>query len=304
MIVSPTNGRNTSYAKDFGASLLIVPQTAHMLSPEEERELVRAWQQDGDVEARNKLVVAHIRFAIKMTRNFIRYGVSRGDLIQAGSLGLMKAADKFDLNEGVKFSTYAAWWIRFYVRNVVILESGVGQTKSSLVRRHFFGLRTVVRDCEKAILARGETLTQGALEIELAEQLKLPVDKARNLMSGVMGTAIQLDAPLGVDSDDDGSSTLTDFLASPGDSPEEEAILNDTRDQQRRVILAAMKKLTARERDIVFRRRIQDPSETLEEIGADYNLSKERIRQIEVAAFKKLKASIQRSKIRREDLGF
>lgn len=273
-----------------------------MLSAEEERDLIRRWQDNEDYAARNALVNAHIRFVMRLTHPFTKYGIEWGDLIQAGTFGLMRAAGKFDLAQDVKFSTYAAWWVKYYVRELIINSSGAGQTKSSLVRRHYFSLRRLVRLSETEIAARGEPVTQGALEAEVSAKMGVPIAKARQMMGHILNGPLRLDAPRSYDNDEDAGSIL-DTLVDPNPSPEESAIVSSDREMQRRVLLRAMRKLNARERDIVFRRRIQDPAETLEEIGLDYSLSKERIRQIEARAFEKLRHAIKQSRVKKTDLG-
>ncbi|MGV6850263.1 MAG: RNA polymerase factor sigma-32 [Marinibacterium sp.] len=263
---------------------------AEMLDAETELALAQAWREDGDEAALHRLVTAYMRLAISMAARFRRYGAPMNDLIQEASVGLMKAAEKFDPDRGVRFSTYAVWWIRasiqdYVMRNWSMVRTGSTSSQKSL----FFNLRRVRARLESAAAANGVDLDRATLSRQIAEELGVPVHDVEMMDGRLGGGDFSLNAPQA--SDEEGREwidALEDEAAQSSDGVEAE---HDT-GKLRGWLVQALGDLSDRERLIVRERRLRDEPRTLESLGRELGLSKERVRQIEAAAFDKMRNAL------------
>lgn len=261
---------------------------APLLEREEELALARAWRETGDEAALHRLVSAYARLVVSLAARFRNYALPMGDLVQEGNVGLMMAASRFDPDRNVRFSTYAMWWIRaaiqdFILRNHSIVRTGTTAGDKSL----FFNLRRL-----RARLGEG---TNGPISHEgrMKIALELGVDVAAvEAMEGRLSAADQsLDA--GVDSEGGGDSWV-DFLADDRPGPEEVVVELRDAGTRSRWLRRALRELNDRERVIIHERRLREDAVTLQELGEELGISKERVRQIEQRAIEKLRSSITR----------
>ena len=260
---------------------------APYLEREEEMELAVRWRQHEDQEALNRITTAHMRLVISMASRFRHFGLSMGDLIQEGHVGLLEAAARFDPEREVRFSTYATWWIRasiqdYVLRNWSIVRGGTSSAQKAL----FFNLRRL-----RARLSQGsETLSRTELYREIAEALRVPEADVAMMDSRLSGPDTSLNAP--VADDGPGSTDRMDFLISDDPLPDE--VVGETIDDERRMtwLNDALDVLNPRELKIIRERRLCDDGATLESLGAKLGISKERVRQIESRAMQKLKAAL------------
>ena len=260
---------------------------APYLEREEEMELAVRWRQHEDQEALNRITSAHMRLVISMASRFRHFGLSMGDLIQEGHVGLLEAAARFDPEREVRFSTYATWWIRasiqdYVLRNWSIVRGGTSSAQKAL----FFNLRRL-----RARLSQGsETLSRTELYREIAEALRVPEADVAMMDSRLSGPDTSLNAP--VADDGPGSTDRMDFLISDDPLPDE--VVGETIDDERRMtwLNDALDVLNPRELKIIRERRLCDDGATLESLGAKLGISKERVRQIESRAMQKLKAAL------------
>jgi RNA polymerase sigma-32 factor len=253
--------------------------------------LARAWRDHRDEAALHRLVSAYMRLAISMASKFRRYGAPMNDLIQEASLGLMKAADKFDPDRGVRFSTYAVWWIKasiqeFVMRNWSMVRTGSTSSQKAL----FFNLKRVQAQITREAAAEGMDLDAAQLREKVA--ITIGVSKADvEMMEGrLAGSDFSLNAPQS--SDEEGREwveTIEDESGSP------EAQVTEAHDGalMRAWLSEAMGQLSVRERYIVSQRRLIEEPRTLESLGEELGLSKERIRQLEAQAFAKMRKSLE-----------
>lgn len=256
-----------------------------LLSAHEEGELFRQWREEGDDTALERLILSHMRLAAKIARGFLGYGLPLGDLVSEATVGLIKAAGKFDCERGVRFSTYAIWWIRAELSDHVLRTTSIVRVGSTAAQKKlFFNLRRM-----KA--ARDETQAQLSMEsaIEIAEELGVKVND-------VFGMDQRLGAPdpsLNMPVMSDGVQEWQDLLVD--DSPDQESRFADQQEFQvrRQLLHEGMKILSPRERDILVSRRLSENKEPLAQLAEKYSLSRERIRQIEIAAFEKLQKTVQ-----------
>ena len=254
---------------------------APKLGREEELDLIRRYQQQDDQRCGDKLARAHLRTVVFLARKYQRYGVPMSDLISAGNVGLVHALGKFDPERGVRFRTYADYWIRAYmVRHMVRSWSMVTGGYSALEPRLFFKLR---REAAKAKSLFGDT--QEA-EAALAEQLDLPVERLSTMLRRVQERDVSLDVPLTADA----STTRLDLLVSQMANQEDVVSGAEARKRLREAVRAAIETLDDRERYIAENRLLVDSEDrlTLQDIGARYNVSRERVRQLEVLIKQKL----------------
>ncbi len=264
---------------------------AELLDAETERQLAYAWRDRRDERALHRLITAYMRLAISMAAKFRRYGAPMNDLIQEASLGLMKAADKFDPDRGVRFSTYAVWWIKAGIQDYVMRNWSMVRTGSTSSQKAlFFNLRRVQAKLEREASQRGEVLDQHQLRQMVAADIGVPVHDVEMMEGRLSGSDYSLNATQS--SDEDGREWI-DALEDDGMQATE--VVEDAHDgaRLRGWLVHAMQELSPRERYIVIERKLKDEGRTLESLGEELGLSKERVRQLEAVAFAKMRRSLE-----------
>jgi RNA polymerase sigma-32 factor len=264
---------------------------AELLDAETELRLARAWRDHRDERALHRLITAYMRLAISMASKFRRYGAPMNDLIQEASLGLMKAADKFDPERGVRFSTYAVWWIKASIQDYVMRNWSMVRTGSTSSQKAlFFNMRRVQAKLEREASQRGEVLDQHQLRQMVAADIGVPVADVEMMEGRLSGSDYSLNATQS--SDEDGREWI-DALEDDGVQAAE--VIEEAHDgaQLRHWLVKAMQGLNHRERYIVAQRKLKDEGRTLESLGEELGLSKERVRQLEAAAFAKMRRSLE-----------
>ncbi len=265
---------------------------AEMLDAETEVDLARAWRDERDEAALHRLVEAHMRLAISMASKFRRYGAPMGDLIQEASLGLLKAADKFDPDRGVRFSTYAAWWIKASIQDHVMRSWSLVRTGSTTGQKSlFFNLRRVQAQLETAAAQAGTRLDGAQLRQSIADEIGVTLAEVEMMQGRLGGGDFSLDAPQG--GEEEGRSWVDTLEA--GEAPASETVQAAQDGATLRDWLAeAIRQLPAREQFIIRERKLRDAPQTLEALGAVLGLSKERVRQLEAAAYQKMRKTLER----------
>ncbi|MEL6566215.1 MAG: RNA polymerase factor sigma-32 [Pseudomonadota bacterium] len=272
-------------------SLSRTAMKAELLDAETELRLAYAWRDERDEAALHRLITAYMRLAISMASKFKRYGAPMNDLIQEAGLGLMKAADKFDPDRGVRFSTYAVWWIKasiqdYVMRNWSMVRTGSTSSQKSL----FFNMRRVQARLERESAAAGETLDKHQLRQMISTEIGVPLHDVEMMEGRLSGSDYSLNATQSVD--DEGREWI-DALEDDGAQAAELVENQHDTEQLRSWLLSALNALNERERFIVRERKLRDEPRTLESLGQELNLSKERVRQLEAAAFGKMRKSLE-----------
>ena len=272
-------------------SLSRVAMKAELLDAETELRLAYAWRDERDEAALHRLITAYMRLAISMASKFKRYGAPMNDLIQEAGLGLMKAADKFDPDRGVRFSTYAVWWIKASIQDYVMRNWSMVRTGSTSSHKSlFFNMRRVQARLEREYAAQGEMLDKHQLRQLISTEIGVPLHDVEMMEGRLSGSDYSLNATQSVE--DEGREwidTLEDDSAQASETVEQQ---HDT-EQLREWLLRALGALNERERFIVRERKLRDEPRTLESLGQELNLSKERVRQLEAAAFTKMRKSLE-----------
>ena len=266
---------------------------AELLDAETELQLAYAWRDSRDEAALHRLITAYMRLAISMAAKFKRYGAPMNDLVQEAGLGLMKAADKFDPDRGVRFSTYAVWWIKASVQDYVMRNWSMVRTGSTSSQKSlFFNMRRVQAQLEREAQQTGENLDKHQLNQLIATEVGVPLNDVEMMDGRLSGSDFSLNATQA--SDEEGREwieTLEDENARADLAVEEE------HDQQRLAdwLGVAMDALNEREQFIVRERKLIESPRTLESLGAELGLSKERVRQLEAAAFGKMRKYLEKN---------
>lgn len=253
-----------------------------LLTPEEEFKLAVRLKKYNDMNAAEKLIVSNLRFVVKIAHEYRNYGFKLADLIQEGNIGLIHAVKKFDPYKGYRLISYAVWWIRAYIQNYLIKSWSIvkiGTTQAQ--RKLFFKLSQAKKQLE--------TLSHKNPEFaEIAESLGVKGSEVAEMDLRMGSRDVSLHELIG----DDGESTHIDFLESEGDNQEISLIKNEERSLIQRDIAGALAKLNERESYIIKNRVMADNPETLQEIGDKYNITRERARQIEKQALKKVQMAL------------
>jgi RNA polymerase sigma-32 factor len=257
-----------------------------LLSAQDEQEISRAWRDRRDAKAMERLVQSHLRLVTKIARGFSGYGLPVADLIAEGHLGLMQAVEKFDPDKGFRFNTYAVWWIRAAIQTYILHNwSLVKMGTTAAQKKLFFNLRRL-----KAQLTEMET---GDLRPEtvraIAMELAVPEQEVVEMNRRLAASESSLNAEVG----EDGDAQMQDFLVD--ERPSQETVLADHQELtlRRKLLDKGLAALTDRERRILIERRLKDNPTTLEELGKEYAVSRERVRQIEARAFEKLQKAMR-----------
>jgi RNA polymerase sigma-32 factor len=258
---------------------------APLLERDQEFDLARRWREQGDERALHQLVRAYTRLVVATAGKFRNYGLPMGDLVQEGNVGLMQAAARFEPDREVRFSTYALWWIKsamqdFVLRNWSIVRTGTTAAQKSL----FFNLRRLRAKIEEQ---SGHALDDAG-RAKIATELGVEMTDVRTMEQRLTAADQSLNTAVADGSDDQ----WQDFLPDQRPSPEEVVIgLRDAATRSR-WLAEALGELSQRERAIISQRRLTDEGSTLEELGRELGVSKERVRQLEHRAMLKLRASI------------
>ena len=266
---------------------------AELLDAETELQLAYAWRDSRDEAALHRLITAYMRLVISMAAKFKRYGAPMNDLVQEAGLGLMKAADKFDPDRGVRFSTYAVWWIKASVQDYVMRNWSMVRTGSTSSQKSlFFNMRRVQAQLEREAQQSGETLDKHQLNQLIATEVGVPLNDVEMMDGRLSGSDFSLNATQA--SDEEGREwidTLEDENSRADLNVEEE------HDQEKLAdwIGVAMDSLNEREQFIVRERKLIENPRTLESLGTELSLSKERVRQLEAAAFGKMRKYLEKN---------
>jgi len=254
-----------------------------MLEKSHEQALARRWRHASDHAALTQLSVSHMRLVLAMANRLRGYGLPVADLIQEGVVGLMEAAARFDPERDIRFSTYASWWIRaamqdFILRNWSIVRTGTTAAQKSL----FFNLRRL-----RARIAGGAdaAMTPQSRQ-EIARRLGVRTEDVAIMEGRLSGGDLSLNMPVG---SEDGDGEWLAFLADDAPGPEERVTQIHDDALRRRLLRQALATLNARERTIIAARQLREDSVTLAALGARLGISKERVRQIEAQAMRKLR---------------
>lgn len=256
-----------------------------MLTPEEELELSRRWRDSEDMEAAHKLVTSHLRLVAKIAMGYRGYGLPLGELISEGNVGMMQAVKRFDPDRGFRLATYAMWWIRAAIQEYILHSwSLVKMGTTAAQKKLFFNLRR--------LKGQMQAIDDGDLKPEqvahIAKVLDVPEQDVVNMNRRLSAPDHSLNAPVRADSEGEWQDWLVDETEN-----QEETIGDHEELTGRKALLAnALKGLNERERHILIERRLKDNPTTLEELSQQYNISRERVRQIEVRAFEKLQKSM------------
>ncbi|MDH4385003.1 MAG: RNA polymerase sigma factor RpoH [Caulobacter sp.] len=258
-----------------------------MLARDEEFMLAKRWKEHEDPEAAHRMVTSHLRLVAKIAMGYRGYGLPIGEVISEGNVGLMQAVKKFEPDKGFRLATYAMWWIRASIQEYILRSwSLVKMGTTAAQKKLFFNLRKAksqISAFEDGDM-RPEQVTQIATKLGVLE------DEVISMNRRLSGPDASLNAPMRVD----GDAEWQDWLADDTQVSQETRLAEDEEKSLRMGLLEeAMAELTDRERHIMTERRLKDDPSTLEELAAQYGVSRERVRQIEVRAFEKLQKAMQ-----------
>jgi RNA polymerase sigma-32 factor len=255
-----------------------------LLSPEEEHELAVRFRRDGDLAAAHRLVCANLRFVVKVACEYRGYGLRLADLVQEGNIGLMQAVRKFDPDRGLRLITYAVWWIRATIQNFIMKSWSLVKIGTTQAQRKLFYKFAQTRNALRN-LSGNEALGDIAAEREIDET----VVEEMSLRLGQRDTSLDVELAEGE------HYTLLDIL--PDQRDNQEHLLIDHEEQQvlARRTQAALAGLPPRERQIIEQRILAEAPRTLQEIADEFGISRERVRQLEQNALRRLKAALTTS---------
>lgn len=260
-----------------------------MLEPQEEYMLAKRYQEHDDRNAAHKLVTSHLRLVAKIAMGYRGYGLPIGEIISEGNVGLMQAVKKFDPDRGFRLATYAMWWIKAAIQEYILRSwSLVKMGTTANQKRLFFNLRR--------IKGRIQAIDDGDLKpehvTEIATKLNVSEDEVISMNRRLSGDA-SLNAPIKASEGDSGQ--WQDWLVDENDNQEEILIQQDELESRRVLLSNAMKVLNEREKRIFEARRLREEPVTLEELSAEFDISRERVRQIEVRAFEKVQDAVRQA---------
>ncbi|MFD0979644.1 RNA polymerase sigma factor RpoH [Tropicimonas aquimaris] len=254
-----------------------------MLEPEEEYMLAKRWVDHQDTEAAHKMVTSHLRLAAKIAMGYRGYGLPQAEVISEANVGLMQAVKRFDPEKGFRLATYAMWWIRASIQEYILRSwSLVKLGTTSAQKKLFFNLRKAksrIGALEEGDM-RPENVTRIATDLGVTEEEVISMNRR------LSGGDASLNATVG--SDGDTTTQWQDWLEDEDADQAEQYAESNEMSVRRDLLLEAMDALNDREKDILTQRRLAEPPVTLEELSGVYDVSRERIRQIEVRAFEKL----------------
>ncbi len=257
-----------------------------MLTQEDEYMLARAWKEHGDTEAAHKLVTSHLRLVAKIAMGYRGYGLPLGELISEGNVGMMQAVKRFDPERGFRLATYAMWWIRASIQEYVLRSwSLVKMGTTAAQKKLFFNLRRIKGQIEA--IEEGDLKPENVTEI--ARRLGVSEDEVVSMNRRLTAPDSSLNAPLRDESD----SEWQDMLVDDDMDQEERLVERDELSLRQQLLSDAMSVLNDREKHILTERRLKDEPATLEDLSQEYNISRERVRQIEVRAFEKLQKAMK-----------
>jgi RNA polymerase sigma-32 factor len=257
-----------------------------LLDQQEEYMLAKRWREHGDTEAAHRLVTSHLRLVAKIAMGYRGYGLPVSELISEGNVGMMQAVKRYDPDRGFRLATYAMWWIKASIQEYILHSWSLVKIGTTAAQKKlFFNLRKLkhqMRAYEEGDLSP-ERVKKIAQELNVSEQEVMSMDR-------------RLSAPdrsLNVPLRDDGEGEWQDWLVDETDNQEIRLAESQELTRRQRQLERAMATLSPRERDVIAERRLKDEPTTLEELSSKYNISRERIRQIEVRAFEKLQKAMK-----------
>ncbi|MCK3779000.1 RNA polymerase sigma factor RpoH [Ensifer sesbaniae] len=264
-----------------------------MLEPQEEYMLAKRYQEHDDRNAAHKLVTSHLRLVAKIAMGYRGYGLPIGEVVSEGNVGLMQAVKKFEPDRGFRLATYAMWWIKAAIQEYILRSwSLVKMGTTANQKRLFFNLRR--------LKGKIQALDEGDLKPEqvkeIATTLKVSEDEVVSMNRRLSGDA-SLNAPIKASEGDAGQ--WQDWLVDDHDNQEEILIEQDELESRRALLANAMKVLNDRERRIFEARRLTEEPLTLEDLSAEFDISRERVRQIEVRAFEKVQDAVRKAALER-----
>jgi RNA polymerase sigma-32 factor len=257
-----------------------------MLEPEEEYMLAKRWREHEDSDAAHKLVTSHLRLVAKIAMGYRGYGLPVNEIVSEGNVGLMQAVKRFEPDKGFRLATYAMWWIRASIQEYILRSWSLVKIGTTAAQKKlFFNLRKA-KNSIKAI-------EDGDLRPEnvklIATKLGVTEEEVISMNRRLAAPDNSLNAPLRADSEGEWQDFLVD------ESPNQETILanQEEKDDRSELLAEGMKALNERERHILTERRLKEEPATLEDLSKEYDISRERVRQIEVRAFDKLQRAIR-----------
>ncbi|WP_108816165.1 RNA polymerase sigma factor RpoH [Loktanella sp. Alg231-35] len=259
-----------------------------MLEPEQEYMLAKRWVDHEDTDAAHQMVTSHLRLAAKIAMGYRGYGLPQAEVISEANVGLMQAVKRFDPEKGFRLATYAMWWIRASIQEYILRSwSLVKLGTTSAQKKLFFNLRKAKN--------RIGALEDGDLRPEnverIAHDLGVTEDEVISMNRRLSGGDASLNAT--VSADGEGAAQWQDWLEDESANTAADYEASDELDARRELLADAMSVLNDREKDILMQRRLSEETVTLEDLSGQYDVSRERIRQIEVRAFEKLQAKMQ-----------
>lgn len=268
-----------------------------LLSAEEEQRLAIRYQETGDIEAAHALVTANLRFVVKVAHEYASYGMRMADLVQEGNLGLMMAVKKFDPQKGYRLISYAVWWIRAMIQSFILRTWSlvkIGTTQAQ--RKLFYKLSQTKRAIANMMSdpSEAEFLSDAARDA-VARKLHVRDEDVEEMDARMKGRDASLDAPLA----EDNPTTALDLLTS-SDNQEEVLAHSEEQSQVRAEVQKVLSTLNDKEKFIVEKRLMNDEPMTLQEIGDRYHISRERARQLEERAKKKIRVALTESQLAKE----
>lgn len=257
-----------------------------VLSAEEERQVAMKWFETRDREAGQKLVLSNLRFVVKIAKEYSKYGFKMQDLIQEGNLGLMHAVDKYDPRKGYRLITYAVWWIRAYIQSHILRSWSIVRTGTTRVQRRIFnGLQKAMRKIS------GYNSSQPVSHKLLAQELDVTEAQLTETMGLMKRRDVSMDQPLAPNQYD--HLTFGDTLSDPSASAEDKVIEQDMQKHVRSFLDEIYDELAPRERYMLEHRILAETPMTLEEIGEEFGITRERVRQLENRLKEKLRKAFE-----------
>lgn len=259
-----------------------------ILDPDEEYKLALEYKQTKDKNIAYKLITSHLRLVVKVVSKYRGYGLPVGEMISEGNIGLMYAIDKFVPEKGFRFSTYALWWIKASVQKYILNSwSLVKLGTTAAQKKLFFNLRKIKN---KLNLIDDRELSQHILT-DIARSLDVSVQDVTDMNMRLKAHDGSLNSV--IDSDNDGATEWLDFISDNKPNQEETLAHTETVKYRKQMFNKALYVLNTREKDILFKRRLYEKSITLDDLSKLYNISKERVRQIELNSIKKITKAIE-----------